>query len=201
MPDNNNTINISQRIIISQRNGKTPSNRDDHVIGDASGDNRIEHIEHGINDESDFSLQMFTLGINSNNNKNNGGLNIMEYEKHDHEFYDGHDASSQVPRMYMPVTSNVHHPHKKTGSGVQSATMAMTMSSSKRKRGSRGSCKNVQERENQRMTHIVVERNRRRQMNEHLRILRALMPPSYVQRVGSFLLTYLLIYEKKPRVQ
>jgi hypothetical protein len=37
--------------------------------------------------------------------------------------------------------------------------------------------------ESQRMTHIAVERNRRRQMNEYLRILRSLMPGSYVQRV------------------
>ncbi|CAD5323994.1 unnamed protein product [Arabidopsis thaliana] len=34
----------------------------------------------------------------------------------------------------------------------------------------------------QRMTHIAVERNRRKQMNEHLRVLRSLMPGSYVQR-------------------
>eukprot|EP00250_Pteridium_aquilinum_P007594 c17269_g1_i1 orf=733-2382(+) len=33
-----------------------------------------------------------------------------------------------------------------------------------------------------RMTHISVERNRRKQMNEHLAILRSLMPNSYVQR-------------------
>ncbi|GFP92859.1 transcription factor fama [Phtheirospermum japonicum] len=32
------------------------------------------------------------------------------------------------------------------------------------------------------MTHIAVERNRRKQMNEHLRVLRSLMPSSYVQR-------------------
>ncbi|GFP98327.1 transcription factor fama [Phtheirospermum japonicum] len=32
------------------------------------------------------------------------------------------------------------------------------------------------------MTHIVVERNRRKQLNEHLCILRSLMPSSYVQR-------------------
>ncbi|KAH7299705.1 hypothetical protein KP509_24G025300 [Ceratopteris richardii] len=51
-----------------------------------------------------------------------------------------------------------------------------------RRRGVRGSAKNSEERETQRMTHIAVERNRRRQMNEHLRVLRALMPPSYVQR-------------------
>ncbi|XP_038982462.1 transcription factor bHLH71-like [Phoenix dactylifera] len=44
------------------------------------------------------------------------------------------------------------------------------------------SCKNKEEAESQRMTHIAVERNRRRQMNEHLAVLRSLMPESYVQR-------------------
>ncbi|KAI4311575.1 hypothetical protein MLD38_036462 [Melastoma candidum] len=43
-------------------------------------------------------------------------------------------------------------------------------------------CKNKEEAENQRMTHIAVERNRRRQMNEHLAVLRSLMPESHVQR-------------------
>ncbi|XP_047317060.1 transcription factor FAMA-like [Impatiens glandulifera] len=42
--------------------------------------------------------------------------------------------------------------------------------------------KTSQEVESQRMTHIAVERNRRKQMNEHLRVLRSLMPGSYVQR-------------------
>ncbi|XP_021767229.1 transcription factor bHLH57-like isoform X2 [Chenopodium quinoa] len=51
----------------------------------------------------------------------------------------------------------------------------------KRKRATRPA-KNKQEVETQRMTHIAVERNRRRQMNEHLNALRSLMPPSYVQR-------------------
>lgn len=32
------------------------------------------------------------------------------------------------------------------------------------------------------MTHIAVERNRRKQMNEYLSVLRSLMPESYVQR-------------------
>lgn len=44
-------------------------------------------------------------------------------------------------------------------------------------------CKNKEETENQRMTHIAVERNRRKQMNEHLAVLRSLMPESYIQRV------------------
>ncbi|WOL08740.1 hypothetical protein Cni_G17493 [Canna indica] len=50
----------------------------------------------------------------------------------------------------------------------------------KRRRGK--SMKNQEEVENQRMTHIAVERNRRKQMNEYLVVLRSLMPASYVQR-------------------
>ncbi|ESQ34547.1 hypothetical protein EUTSA_v10009836mg, partial [Eutrema salsugineum] len=42
--------------------------------------------------------------------------------------------------------------------------------------------KNKEEIENQRMTHIAVERNRRKQMNEYLAVLRSLMPSSYAQR-------------------
>lgn len=37
--------------------------------------------------------------------------------------------------------------------------------------------------ENQRMAHIAVERNRRKQMNEYLSVIRTLMPESYAQRV------------------
>ncbi|KAJ8755495.1 hypothetical protein K2173_019293 [Erythroxylum novogranatense] len=51
---------------------------------------------------------------------------------------------------------------------------------SKRKRPR--AIKTSEEVESQRMTHIAVERNRRKQMNEHLRVLRSLMPGSYVQR-------------------
>jgi hypothetical protein len=47
-------------------------------------------------------------------------------------------------------------------------------------------CKNKEEAETQRMTHIAVERNRRKQMNEHLQVLRSLMPESYAQRVCIF---------------
>uniref|UniRef100_A0A1J3EFQ5 Transcription factor bHLH96 n=1 Tax=Noccaea caerulescens TaxID=107243 RepID=A0A1J3EFQ5_NOCCA len=42
--------------------------------------------------------------------------------------------------------------------------------------------KDEEEINNQRMTHIAVERNRRKLMNEHLSVLRSLMPESYVQR-------------------
>lgn len=53
----------------------------------------------------------------------------------------------------------------------------------KRKRRRAKSVKNKEEVENQRMTHIAVERNRRRLMNEYLAVLRSLMPASYAQRV------------------
>lgn len=52
----------------------------------------------------------------------------------------------------------------------------------KRRRRAR-SCKNKEEVENQRMTHIAVERNRRKLMNEYLAVLRSIMPPACVQRV------------------
>ncbi|KAK3030187.1 hypothetical protein RJ639_039664 [Escallonia herrerae] len=57
-----------------------------------------------------------------------------------------------------------------------------TVASGRRKRRRNKSCKNKEELENQRMTHIAVERNRRKQMNEYLAIIRSLMPASYVQR-------------------
>ena len=41
------------------------------------------------------------------------------------------------------------------------------------------------------MSHIAVERNRRKQMNEHLAVLRSLMPCFYIKRVR-FLACYLL---------
>jgi hypothetical protein len=53
----------------------------------------------------------------------------------------------------------------------------------RRKRRRAKAVKNKEEIESQRMTHIAVERNRRRQMNEYLAVLRSLMPPSYAHRV------------------
>ncbi|GMH00364.1 hypothetical protein Nepgr_002203 [Nepenthes gracilis] len=52
----------------------------------------------------------------------------------------------------------------------------------RRKRKRTRPLKNKEEVESQRITHIAVERNRRRQMNDHLNALRSMMPPSYVQR-------------------
>ncbi|KAL5222644.1 hypothetical protein ABZP36_027357 [Zizania latifolia] len=52
----------------------------------------------------------------------------------------------------------------------------------RRKRCRARAVKNKEEVDRQRMAHIAVERNRRKQMNEYLAVLRSLMPASYVQR-------------------
>ncbi|KAG7968577.1 hypothetical protein I3843_08G161200 [Carya illinoinensis] len=60
--------------------------------------------------------------------------------------------------------------------------MSTTNMPTRPKRRRAKSRKNKEEIENQRMTHIAVERNRRKQMNEYLSMLRSLMPDSYIQR-------------------
>ncbi|MCL7028665.1 hypothetical protein MKW94_003005 [Papaver nudicaule] len=69
-----------------------------------------------------------------------------------------------------------------TAATTTTTTTTDSSTSGRRKRRRAKSNKNKEEVENQRMTHIAVERNRRRQMNEYLAVLRSLMPPSYVQR-------------------
>ena len=66
---------------------------------------------------------------------------------------------------------------------TQAATSSAPARVRKRRRWAR-SCKSREETETQRMTHIAVERNRRRQMNEYLAVLRSLMPAAYAQRVN-----------------
>ncbi|GAB2209414.1 hypothetical protein Droror1_Dr00026628 [Drosera rotundifolia] len=58
----------------------------------------------------------------------------------------------------------------------------LAMRGKKRRKRRPRTCKNEEAAETQRMTHIVVERNRRKQMNERLAVLRCLMPESYAQR-------------------
>ncbi|XP_022769763.1 transcription factor bHLH67-like [Durio zibethinus] len=61
-------------------------------------------------------------------------------------------------------------------------TKSPSITRERRKRKRTKPAKNKEEVESQRMTHIAVERNRRRQMNDYLNSLRSLMPPSYIQR-------------------
>ncbi|KAL7262539.1 hypothetical protein ACSBR1_000827 [Camellia fascicularis] len=59
---------------------------------------------------------------------------------------------------------------------------AVATAAGRRKRRRTKSAKNKEDLESQRMTHIAVERNRRKQMNEYLAVIRSLMPASYAQR-------------------
>jgi hypothetical protein len=65
----------------------------------------------------------------------------------------------------------------------QEATMVAPAPAGRKKRRRTRAVKNKEEVESQRMTHIAIERNRRKQMNEYLAVLRSLMPPAYAQRV------------------
>ncbi|TKY64160.1 Transcription factor bHLH70 [Spatholobus suberectus] len=78
------------------------------------------------------------------------------------------------------VSYECNQEHNKTAQSSPKSLPAVARERRKRKR-TRPS-KNKEDVENQRMTHIAVERNRRRQMNDHLSVLRSLMPPSYIQR-------------------
>lgn len=73
--------------------------------------------------------------------------------------------------------------HMEAGGLTNSMHQNSTVQRAKRKRTRTRTPKQGDEVESQRMTHIAVERNRRKQMNEHLASLRALMPGSYVQKV------------------
>lgn len=82
-------------------------------------------------------------------------------------------AQAQAQAQAQPQTSP-----KQTHS-----SKSLPVSRERRKRKRTRPAKNKEEVESQRMTHIAVERNRRRQMNDHLNVLRSLMPTSYIQRV------------------
>lgn len=80
-----------------------------------------------------------------------------------------------------PFGGNQEWARTEENSSLQRGENREKRGKNKRKRGT--SKKTREQVESQRMTHIAVERNRRKQMNEHLNILRSIMPNSYVQRV------------------
>ncbi|XP_071722017.1 transcription factor bHLH71-like [Rutidosis leptorrhynchoides] len=83
---------------------------------------------------------------------------------------------SCLEKSAFPVkncTTNMRMPENQEQLGIRKKK--------KRKRKPRV-CKNKEEAETQRMTHIAVERSRRKLINEHLADLRSLMPESYVHR-------------------
>lgn len=121
--------------------------------------------------------------------------NPFSYGCQDHEFNINIESISQETK---PNAKNVNidvdeedsstkwdfsPPQNTTSSPETECTAPGAEATRRRKRRRSRSLKNREEMEKQRMTHIAVERNRRRLMNEYLTVLRSLMPPSYAQRV------------------
>lgn len=86
------------------------------------------------------------------------------------------------------ASENAAMPLRFLGENLEKSPTNTEAINNKSKRKRARSVKTSEEVESQRMTHIAVERNRRKQMNEHLRVLRSLMPGSYVQRVPFYIL-------------
>ncbi|KAE8684130.1 Transcription factor bHLH94 [Hibiscus syriacus] len=93
------------------------------------------------------------------------------------DFVNGGYWVSSSSRTSIEATNNGNG----SSSVVGSKAMVETASTRPKRRRFK-TRRNKEEIENQRMTHIAVERNRRRQMNEYLSVLRSLIPQSYVQR-------------------
>lgn len=88
----------------------------------------------------------------------------------------GHNSSSVLDHNFTIPDQQEQQPQL-------DSPIEMSSSTTRPRRRRTRTKKNEEEIENQRITHIAVERNRRKQMNEYLSVLRALMPESYIQRV------------------
>lgn len=120
---------------------------------------------------------------------------VKEWDISPNNYYSSPEACSvAVDQSHLPAgagaqSSTLLHPADPVG-GPAPAT---TTTGGRRKRRRTRTSKNKEEIENQRMTHIVVERNRRKQMNEYLAVVRSLMPPSYVQRVSQYYFFFVIL--------
>ncbi|KAL6517094.1 hypothetical protein OROHE_017800 [Orobanche hederae] len=117
---------------------------------------------------------------------------------HHHKLQDDDDDGDDDHQNHLPLINmdvegvgggddhdEVNPVEEKHNMSVQLRFLSENLEKSPNSKGKKKrprSIKTSEEVESQRMTHIAVERNRRKQMNEHLRVLRALMPSSYVQR-------------------
>lgn len=129
-----------------------------------------------------------------------GNLGYDYFMQEEHAFDEFLECANRNINHYQESSNNVHaywgdyysSPENCIGghdmkvelspTGVVATSMATTTVGARKKRRRTKSGKNKEELENQRMTHITVERNRRKQMNEYLAVIRGLMPSSYAQR-------------------
>lgn len=144
------------------------------------GDYENININNEENQQHQGSISTFLDNNDSNNNNNNNeGENYSCYG----------DWTTSSSSSMLPHLNNNELQETTTDPSNTHNLDTLTTRPKRRRARSR---KNKEEIENQRMTHIAVERNRRKQMNEYLSVLRSLMPDSYVQRV--FVVTSLPCY-------
>ncbi|KAG8477538.1 hypothetical protein CXB51_030292 [Gossypium anomalum] len=92
------------------------------------------------------------------------------------------EVLSSGSNQHQPKSDNCSREPNLGSSPQKIFTKSPPITRERRKRKRTKAAKNKEEVESQRMTHIAVERNRRRQMNDYLNSLRSLMPPCYIQR-------------------
>ncbi|KAL3330900.1 hypothetical protein AABB24_034626 [Solanum stoloniferum] len=126
-----------------------------------------------------------TTTTNNNNNLDENALFFDHHEENNAYLLKPQDFCTTTPleQQYSTAASVPRQDTSREKNNLSVAAQTGGGSGGRKKRRRRPKiCKNKEEAENQRMTHIAVERNRRKQMNEHLSVLRSLMPESYVQR-------------------
>ncbi|CAA0839997.1 Transcription factor FAMA [Striga hermonthica] len=127
-----------------------------------------------LNQTKTGTLNEDEAGIFNNNNNNIDPVYFLKFpvlndRPHDH----GNNRDLSLMASEQALGGN---------NDPETGRNAVEANNNRGKRKRARSIKTSEEVESQRMTHIAVERNRRKQMNEHLRVLRSLMPSSYVQR-------------------
>ncbi|PKU70450.1 Transcription factor bHLH94 [Dendrobium catenatum] len=114
------------------------------------------------------------------------GCNLKDLYEEEQAFYGNWDVSYSSMKQgfeeWNTHSLNLSPPTHEIECAVEVAAAGKKEGSGRKKRRRSKAMKNKEEVESQRMTHIAVERNRRKQMNYYLALLRSLMPSSYVQR-------------------
>ena len=123
----------------------------------------------------------YDFGLGKEDDQQQGGS--FDFLENQTESYLYGDYSSS-PHSMAPHLNQLHISSASLQTANESQLVDSSATTTRPKRRRAKSRKNKEEIENQRMTHIAVERNRRKQMNEYLSVLRSLMPDSYVQRVS-----------------
>ncbi|KAG9137790.1 hypothetical protein Leryth_024057 [Lithospermum erythrorhizon] len=142
-----------------------------------SGSSGLEYDEFDFQEGPKSYVEMLENNLMEQSLNNNWESSLSSPILQNVNEWDHHNIFS--PELCTNGSSNYQ---QLKGSNNVEAEPPGAASTIRRKRRRTKSSKNKEELENQRMTHITVERNRRKQMNDYLAVIRSLMPPSYAQR-------------------